>query len=862
MKGFKSLYISVFLLFSTLWSCSSTSEFVKKEDADGIVVPDSLEPLKRVEPGWAIPSGEGRAKRIRRWDAHHQTAWLRFDFDNRTVLGRTKISASPLGATDSLISIDAKLMEIDSVNVNQKLTFFTYNDTTLTIRLPIKAQLGDTHLVDIFYKAHPPTQLGLHFVDPTGLDLKQPTQIWTLGQPEDNSYWLPTFDHPSERLTSELFLHLPDSLTSYANGFLQRRVHPPKDSLRIDHWIMDKPHAPYLIAFAVGNFVERVEYADDVKLRYVAQPEYEQSIPMIYRITKPALSYFEDYFQVDYPWGVYTQIPVHEFAAGGMENTTATILFDGIQHSAELAMEIDNQNLIVHELAHQWFGDLVTAFDWSHLAIQEGFANFSEWLIRRHIQGEESAQYFAHLDKQGYFRQAKTIRHPIIYANYSDPYDLYDSHTYNKAARVLLMLEDELGRDAFRAGVRRFLHDYAYQSVGFEDFRQAMETASGRDLAWFFNQWYEGVGHPVLKIFWNSREGELFYTVNQVQDTLRQPVFAFDFELDLLYTSGSVRVRLHQSQSDSTFKIAIKDSLLDVIFDPQDILLAEVQESVTDPQLERRLKNSHAIIRHKALQYIARNGQNERFSSALLDVAKNDREWWNRSLALSFYRRTSNASAQQLSQAFLSTKEPVGRVRIEAVKGLGTLLKSNPDSTTLILLEQSIRSFFSDPSPFVRSESILLAGKYLDSFRWDDIKHLVNTDSYDDVLRRAVARAAVFAPQRDAFEQLKSWSLVQSAQSLFLRSMESLTAWIEKWGGESDQMAMYELFDKWLSSPLLKKKIHAAKLVIEHRPENAERWIQATIENERDEKAKQALAQVLEQWKADQSNKLNSENKK
>ena len=675
MRFISQLRTLIGITFATLLfivSCSTPNPSSIRKELD--ISQRQLDEIARLtqKETWIVPYLEPRGQKTSSWKLVHQKIWIRFNFTSSGVIGRTQLRLVSTQNTVFSVEIDAKKMDDVAVHLplSNKNFKYEYSDSSM-IKLSFEEpyQKNDTLIVDISYLAFPPPQIGLHFVDPLEIDELKPTQIWTLGQPEDNSFWLPTLDAPNQRSTHELWLSVPQKFSSFSNGRLISQTVIPEDSLRTDYWFMDLPSPPYLIAFAVGEFESTRKIHEDVVLEYVTQPQFVTYHSSIYGVTEKALTYFNDKFDLDYPWHVYRQIPVYEFAAGGMENTSATILTHTLEVNDKGKYGWDEQDLIVHELAHQWIGDVVTASDWAHLALHEGFANFSEYLLREHIQGKEYGQYLARQNLESYFRQAEKVRHPIQFDTYSDPYQLFDSHTYDKAARVLLMLRDLVGEETFWKAFNYFVNTHAFGSVDFYDFQKSFEMASNQSLGWFFYQWYRSVGHPNIELTYNHSTELLQIVAKQTQDLNRQPIFKVPLDFTVVDTLGTVqKAQFWMTSVDTTFTITLQNGIDYVVFDEKDILLAEVEEKLSDEWLLKRLSSNAGIVRYKALRNLFDNVEAAtKGASKIRLMAKEDKFSFNRALALDYIRLHPISTDFSWATWFSPTNESSFEVREKAV---------------------------------------------------------------------------------------------------------------------------------------------------------------------------------------------------
>ena len=525
---------------------------------------------------------------VRSYDILHTRLQLSFDLPSEELHGIATHRLTPReGHLDSLF-FHARFLDIHSVT----LTHAGWTDTLRVSHFdngfsarpvePLRA--FDTVNVAIDYTANPRRSesiLGIHFVDGSGDDPSLPTQVWTLSQPEDARFWFPTWDKPDDFMTFEIELTVPDSLDAFANGELISSF--VEGGMRTNVWRLNQPHVPYLTAFAVGRYEavpDSFRRADGtvVPLQYIVEPEYAPYAYLIFGETPRMIEVFEDRLGVRYPWPNYRQVTAQQFTAGGMEHTTLSTMSSRLQVDSRAHLDYSGRDLIAHELVHQWFGNLVTSADWANLALNEGFASYMEEVYLADAHGEDAAQVHAISDLRGYMRQAQSLRRPIIWFGYSDPYDLYDSHTYQKAARVLNMLRFELGEAAWWDGVNAYLEEHRHQNTTAHDLQRVMEAASGRDLSTFFEQWFHSPGHPELIV--DQRAADAFYEVriHQVQDATAFPIFNFDLPYVVSYAGREPHEgRLRVETADTTLRIATAGEIDYVQINPNLEVLAEVQ---------------------------------------------------------------------------------------------------------------------------------------------------------------------------------------------------------------------------------------------------------------------------------------------
>ncbi|MDT8324868.1 MAG: M1 family metallopeptidase, partial [Bacteroidota bacterium] len=468
-------------------------------------------------------------RRARAYDVQHYDIRVRLDEETQRVDGEVRIRLRPFDAGLDTLAFDAVNMEIRDVlflsedGGEGKSVPYAYD--SLTLRVPRPARERSVETVLVRYRCRP--QRGLYFIQPDASFPDDPRQVWTQGQREDNRHWFPCFDYPSDKATSEVRMTVDTALQALSNGRLVSRAENG-DGTATWHYALTNPHSSYLVMLAAGKYRRFRQVArcalPDGRLQYVPVDSWyypgddAADVRRTFMDTADMLAFFTARLGVPYPWSRYSQVPVAHFLYGGMENTTATVMADTrLVVDARSALDYDPQPLIAHELAHQWVGDYVTYVDWQHEWLNEGFATFLQQLWTRHRNGEEDfllqrfdgiRSYMDWTDRAG--------RLPVVHRTSTSA-----ANTYSKGAAVLHMLRDLLGEADFWEVMRRWLEDNAFGSVETHDFRRLAEQVSGRDLAWYFEQWLFGAGYPELEITRSSLRGgrAMQVTVRQVQAT-------------------------------------------------------------------------------------------------------------------------------------------------------------------------------------------------------------------------------------------------------------------------------------------------------------------------------------------------------
>src|SRR5256884_1389021 len=392
--------------------------------------------------------------RSRDYDLRHSKIALRFDLDQKKVLGEVTHSLSILRGSTK-IAFDSVGLNIQSVTLNRAPAKFETSADKLIIPLPATTRMGDKFDVAIRYEAKPAK--GIYFILPDKDYPDRPKQIWTQGESEDTRYYLPTYDYPNDRLTTETILTVPSSWITVSNGKLIS-VSDAGKGLKTWYWKESVPSSTYLITVVAGEFDEVKDTWRGIPLTYYAPKGRGDRLPINYGRTPAMMELFSKKFGVDYAWEKYAQVMVDEFVAGGMENSSATTNASSSLVHPKLAPEYltGEDDLISHELGHQWFGDLVTCKDWGDIRLNEGFATFLEAVWTEAHFGKDQADYQRWNNAREWFESSNLWKKPIVRHDFDDSSE-FDGNAYNKAGWVLYMLRHQIGEDVFYRGIKHYL---------------------------------------------------------------------------------------------------------------------------------------------------------------------------------------------------------------------------------------------------------------------------------------------------------------------------------------------------------------------------------------------------------------------
>ncbi|UFH33201.1 M1 family metallopeptidase [Chryseobacterium sp. C-71] len=539
-----------------------------------------------------------RATSAKVTELKHTKLKVNFDYQKEQMNGEEWLTASPyFYATNELI-LDAKGMLIHEValDVNGKKSplKFDYKNDVLKITLDKTYQKNQDYTVYIKYTARPnevkqegsmaiSDAKGLYFINAQGQDPDKPTQIWTQGETESSSAWFPTIDKSIQKTTQEIYMTVPDKYVTLSNGIL-KDSQKESNGLRTDHWVMDKRHSTYLFFMGVGEYAVVKDKWKNIAVDYYIEKEYEPYAKQIYGNTPEMIEFFSKKLGYDYPWSKYAQISGRDYVSGAMENTTATLHgSDILQKPGQLIDENKWEDTIAHELFHHWFGDLVTAESWSNLTVNESFANYSEYLWNEYKYGKDQADYHQMEDVNHYIHNPSDFKKDLVRFDYASREDVFDLVTYQKGGGILHMLRNYLGDEAFFAGMNDYLKTYEYKNAEAHQLRLSFEKVSGKDLNWFFNQWYFGSGHPKLNYSYTFEpvKKQVTVVVNQSQEL----PFEFPLTIDVYDNGKPKRQQVWvNATAKNTFSFDVSKNPDLVNINADGILVADVTETKTPEQ--------------------------------------------------------------------------------------------------------------------------------------------------------------------------------------------------------------------------------------------------------------------------------------
>jgi aminopeptidase N len=560
--------------------------------------------------------------RTKEVDLLHTHLQIKFNYDLQHAYGKINLLFKPYFYATNKVVIDAKGMELHRVAVikgkDTTNLSFTYDSLQITANLDRTYSRNETFNIFIDYTSKP-NELnfegsaaireakGLYFINPKKEDAEKPRQIWTQGETESNSCWMPTIDAPNEKHTQELFITAQANEVTLSNGKLVS-ITKNADGTHTDYWQQTLPHAPYLTMMAIGEFnITKRKWHDSVEVSYYLEKDYHQYADLIFGPTAEMLECFSQRLGVDYPWYKYSQIIVRDYVSGAMENTTAVIHGEFVQHDRREHFDNDQEDIIAHEMFHHWFGDLTTAESWSNLPLNESFATYGEYIWNEWKHGAIEADAVFDRNLQGYIRSKGNANKIPIRYHYHNKEDMFDGVSYSKGGRILHMLRKEVGDDAFFKSLQLYLTKNKFKSAEIHDLRLAFEETTGRDLNWFFNQWFLKAGHPELSLntVYNGNTANL--TVTQKQDSTEFGLYQLPVYANVFDKNGVKTWPVKITKATETFNFK-GDSIYLINFDTAKALVAKIDLVQNNATWYAQLtQENHWKAKQQAMQGLVHN---------------------------------------------------------------------------------------------------------------------------------------------------------------------------------------------------------------------------------------------------------------
>ncbi len=547
----------------------------------------------------------------RTYDLRHVAVTLTVDPKAEAFSGSVVNTLAPLGAGLREVLLHcAEPLEVSACTVDGRPAEFTRKGDTLTVALAAPAAQGKPMDVSLTYTSGKMRQGGgfmggggWHWIRATASDPNH-VGFWTQGEENNNHQWAPTWDYPNDFATSETTTTVPSDWFVVGNGTLVSDRTNKAAGTRTFHWRMTQPHATYLLSLLAGPLDTAWSSWQGVKLLYVVPKGSGDLIEGSFGDTPDMLSFFSRITGVKYPWPKYAQSAMYDFG-GGMENVSATTLGSGsLTNNSDGTRPMASLNS--HELAHQWFGDLVTCEDWGQVWLNESFATFFEALYMEHSRGKDGYDQDIEAKSQSYFNESRRYVRPLSTKLYGSADSLFDSHAYPKGGVILHSMRRLLGDDAFFAGVKLYLEQNRHKPVVTQDFSRALTQVSGVNMEAFFDQWITKPGHPVLDYSWtwDAAAGQVVLTVKQTQDTTPgTPIYDLPLTVGLIADGKMTRCKVRVSTAEAEVRLAAAARPDALLLDPDHDYLREMRAHWSASELPQIVKFAPNSVDRQAAAY-------------------------------------------------------------------------------------------------------------------------------------------------------------------------------------------------------------------------------------------------------------------
>jgi aminopeptidase N len=702
-----------------------------------LVVSSALSLAQNAVPPPRLEAPPYQWARSHNYDVQHYRIVVSFDWSAKSISGETTITFQPQAPDFKEIELDAGEMTIKSIKTASgvELNHRYIDNEKLYVTLDRSYPEKHDVTITISYSATP--KQGLTFITPTETDSKKPWQIWSQGEARTNHYWFPCYDYPNDKATSELIATVDEKYQVISNGALIGVQRDPTNKTRTWDWKMERPFSSYLISIIVGQYEEvKDQYKGKPITSYVYPGDLENGRVSFGKLAQ-MVAFFSQKIGYEYPYSKYAQTMVHDFG-GAMENITATTMSDLEIHDKRASLDVSADDTVSHELAHQWFGDLLTCRHWGELWLNESFAVFLEDVWKEHDKGKDEALYEMYKNQQNYFQAwNQGIRRPIVTVRYDDPDALFDVYAYPRGGAVVNMLRFVLGEEQFWKAINHYVKKYQWQNVETSDLNTAIEEVTGQNLSWFFDEWVYRIGHPQFEIT-STYDGSksLRLTVKQTQKPDdKRPWFSspdfFTTPVDIAITTSSGekihRVTIDKPEQEFTFEVESKPLIVN--FDRGNYIIKETKFDRTDEELGYQLLHDSDSMGRVRAAVELKTHTTPSAEKSLAEAAIRDSFWAVRVEAVKGLADLKDDVARAALIEALKDKD--SRIRRESLKGLATY--SDPKLADLF-----VKTINSDPSYFAVAEAAKALGQTGSPQAYPTLEAALKLESWHSTIRAGV----------------------------------------------------------------------------------------------------------------------------
>jgi len=698
----------------------------------------------------------------------HTSLDLDVDVVKRTIAGGVTHTMRSLrdGLTD--VSLNCVDLIVDSVTVDGQNARFDYpvfsaqstswlagttqasDDDRLVVHLPAPLARGATARITIRYHGSPTT--GLYWIQPEKDLPDHRYEVWSQGEGEDNRRWIPCNDYPNDKATYDGRFRVAKGYTAISNGVLvEKKDIGDKTEF---HYRLDQPQVSYLMMLAVAQYRKYETKWRDIPVQYFVPPGTDdQTILRGYGLTPDMIEFFSNEIGIDYPYGKYAQVAVQDFIYGGMENTTAVVMNMRTLFDARTEPTRTEVNLVAHELAHMWWGDMLTCREWSHIWLNEGFATYYCYLYKEHHEGEDAFRYQMHSVHNDVIRADATDPRPMVTDFFNRKDALNNANAYVKGASFLNMLRYQLGDTLYRAVIHEYGVRYKFQCVETQDLMRVVKDVTGENLDWMFEQWVFLAGHPDFKVTKSYDPGSamLHVTVEQTQKTGGLvPVFRVPVDIDVTWDGGTATHHVVVEQRKQDFYFSVPKEPVMVLFDPDDWILKTLDFPRRASELIYQLQHAPYMARVAAAEALATKGADAATAPALKAALVADGHYGLRRECALALGKIGDANALAALKDGLTVKD--GLVRLACVEAMGSFYRNDDVAATLDRVANN------DDAWGVRAEALTSLGKIKTGSAAKVCTAALAQESDRSVVRNAAINALVELKDTAAMSRIQKYT--------------------------------------------------------------------------------------------------------
>ncbi|MHB8568446.1 MAG: M1 family aminopeptidase [Nitrososphaerales archaeon] len=707
----------------------------------------------------------------------HTRLDVELDFDEAAIFGTVIHEVEPISLTINYVELDQAELTFRSIKVNGKKASFVVRSRSIQIDLGFTLLPGARASIEIEYSAKP--RRGLFFRASSPDQPKWCRHAFTQGQSEDTKFWFPCYDFPNMRTTTEMVVTCPSNMVAISNGRLVEVRDSDSNSTiakKTWHFLQEISHVSYLTSLAVGEFSKIEDSWQGVKLEYYFPPGKEPEILRSFGKTPKQMEVFSNITGIKYPYPKYAIVVVSGFTYGGMENITATTLDDKTLHNEREHLDFRSDDQAAHELAHQWYGNLITCKYWPHSWLNEAFATYCNALFREADEGYDDFQYYlrSELLRGILEEQEERYERPIVANRYWDADEMFDHHSYEKGALILHCLRGLVGDDLFFSGIKYYVSKHKEGIVETYDFRRAMEESTGKDLESFFDQWVFRPGLPEYQAnyTWKQDDSLCILDIEQTNAYVNDvPLFTTPIEVRFVFNEDHSEVRkLTLTQKKCRFFFGFGAAPASVSIDQKNWIPKKLHFSKPkEMYIFEAFKSSDSVERIRACEELA-SFKTDDVVEVLSQVIDCDKFW---GVKLETAKVLGKIGSKLALRHLLSRCDNSDhRVRRGIAYGLRHFSDLEQSDVTLAI-ESLIKILENDVSFYTRGTAANSLGFYRNSERaFEAMKSALAQDSINDVVRRGVFQG--FVERRDARAVQLAADYIQDSKKNFFGKIEAV----------------------------------------------------------------------------------------